>query len=163
MSDRTDNINSLPELNLPECQLRIKRDKDVLKIWDFLRKKFIVLTPEEYVRQRFIHWLIESLDYPMTLMANEVGIELNGIRKRCDTVLFDTSGHPLGIIEYKAPGVTISQRVFDQIVRYNMVLKAPFLIVSNGLQHFMCRCNFREGSYSFLSSIPKYSLLKTIM
>ncbi len=92
-------------------------------------------------------------------MANEAGLVQNGIRRRCDTVVFDRNGLPLVIVEYKAPAVQITQRVFDQIVRYNSVLKAPFLIVSNGLRHYCCRVDVQSGSYSFLRDIPCWDSL----
>ncbi|MDE6443200.1 MAG: type I restriction enzyme HsdR N-terminal domain-containing protein, partial [Muribaculaceae bacterium] len=108
---------------MPEASLRILREGKILKVWDILRKKYLILTPEEYVRQRFVHWLVHHLHYPTTHLANEIGIELNGTKKRCDTVLFDRQGCPLGIFEFKAPDILITQKVFDQILRYNSVLR----------------------------------------
>ncbi|MDE6772374.1 MAG: type I restriction enzyme HsdR N-terminal domain-containing protein [Muribaculaceae bacterium] len=143
-------------LNLPPAALRLRRGDGVLKVFDVLRKKYVVLTPEEYVRQNFVHWLIRSLHYPSSLMANEIGINLNGTRKRCDTVVFNTDGTPFVVVEYKSPDVTVTQSVFDQIVRYNMVLHARFLIVSNGLNHYCCMIDYKRSSYLFLSEVPDY-------
>ena len=129
-----------------------------LQVYDPLRRKWLVLTPEEWVRQHFVAHMIHDLGYPPAVMANEVGVRLNGLQRRCDTVVWrGASGTPLVIVEYKAPSVEITQRVFDQIVRYNMVLQAPYLIVSNGLRHFCCRVNCTERTYSFLESIPPYA------
>lgn len=129
----------------------------MFKIYDRLRKKYFNLTPEEYVRQRFVAWLISEMHYPESLMANEIGITLNETYKRCDTVVFSNNGSPLVIVEYKAPHIVISQTVFDQIARYNMVLKAPVLIVSNGINHFCCLLDPTFSSYRFLHTIPPFN------
>lgn len=118
------------------------------------------MTPEEIVRQCFTSWLIGFLHYPSSLMANEIGIELNGTRKRCDTVVFRTDGSPLMIVEYKAPDVVISQTVFDQIVRYNMALKAKCLVVSNGISHFCCLMDYSGNACCFLKEVPDYEMLR---
>ena len=144
------------ELNLPKYNARIRNDNGLLKIHDRIRQKFVALTPEEWVRQHFINHLIDNLGYPQSLMANEIGVTLNGTRRRCDSVVFNHAGKPLVIIEYKAPEVSISQKVFDQIVRYNMVLHAAYLFVSNGLTHYCCSIDYTDGSYSFLKEIPPY-------
>ncbi|MBR4722486.1 MAG: type I restriction enzyme HsdR N-terminal domain-containing protein [Muribaculaceae bacterium] len=151
----------MQKLNLPEySDVRICRDGDALKIFDRIRKKFVALTPEEWVRQNFVNHLIENLGYPESLIANEHGIELNGTSRRCDTVVFDRYGLPAMIVEYKAPTVNITQDVFDQIVRYNLVLHARFLIVSNGLTHYCCQIDPSTGAYTFLPSIPDYEAVK---
>ncbi|MDE7336388.1 MAG: type I restriction enzyme HsdR N-terminal domain-containing protein, partial [Muribaculaceae bacterium] len=137
-----------------------RNNNDEIEIFDPLRRRWLYLTPEEWVRQHFVAHLIADKQYPMQLMANEVSLELNGLRRRCDTVVWNhTDAKPLIIIEYKAPSVKLSRRVFDQIVRYNMVLKAPYLIVSNGLTHYCCRVDCQTGEYSFLTEIPTYSNL----
>lgn len=149
--------NFNPEsLNLPPAKIKIVRRNGVFKIYDRLRKNYFVLTPEEYVRQSFVNWLVTEKEYPESLMANEIGISLNETYKRCDTVIFSNNGKPLVICEYKAPNVEITQSVFDQIARYNMVLKAPVLIVSNGLKHFCCVLDLSFTSYKFLPVIPHY-------
>ncbi|MDE6017566.1 MAG: type I restriction enzyme HsdR N-terminal domain-containing protein [Muribaculaceae bacterium] len=132
-------------------------DGNILKVFDTLRQKYVALTPEEYVRQHFTAWMTDSFGYPASLMNNEVSLTLNNTRRRCDTVVFRSDGSPLVIIEYKAPTVAITQKVFDQIARYNMVLRSRFLIVSNGLCHFCCEMDYDNDSYSFLTQIPKWS------
>lgn len=143
-------------LNLPACSHKIIVKEGKNYIWDVLRKKYVALTPEEWVRQHFIHFLTECKGYPAGLLANEVQIVLNGTRKRCDTVLYDRRLTPKMIVEYKAPDVEITQAVFDQITRYNMVLRVDYLIVSNGLRHYCCRIDYASGKYCFLPDIPAY-------
>lgn len=147
---------NFPELNLPAVKLRVVRDGDTLKVFDPLRDKFVALTPEEYVRQHFVAWLRTDLHFPASLMANEIGIEVNGTKKRCDTVVFGRDGRPLIIVEYKAPDVNVTQAVFDQVVRYNMALRAKYLVVSNGLRHYCCVIDYTSDSYHFIPEIPDY-------
>ncbi len=145
-------------LNLPQKQFNIKKDSQgKLIILDQLRRKFVALTPEEWVRQHFVAYLIDHRGFPAGLMANEVSLTQNGISRRCDTLVSDHNGHPILIVEYKAPSINITQNVFDQIVRYNMVLHATYLAVSNGMRHFCCRINYESNSYAFLNEIPRYS------
>ncbi|MDE6491453.1 MAG: type I restriction enzyme HsdR N-terminal domain-containing protein [Muribaculaceae bacterium] len=146
-------------LNLPPFPMNLRRNAggDTL-IYDRLRRRFVVLTPEEWVRQHFTAYLMQ-LGYPQSLMANEVGLSLNGTRRRCDTVVWDNHGQPAVIVEYKAPSVAISQPVFDQIVRYNMVLQARLLMVSNGMRHFCCEIDHLSGSYRFMHEIPAYGYI----
>jgi len=149
-----------PELNLPSAELKIKKENGKEYVFDRLRKLYVRLTPEEFVRQHFVSFLITYKNYPQSRMANEIGIELGNVKKRCDTVLYDEYLHPLMIIEYKAPSITINQNTFDQITRYNMRLNVPWLIVSNGIQHYCCCVDYKTGKYSFFKEIPKYSELK---
>jgi len=128
-------------------------------VYDKLRKQYVRLTPEEYVRQHFIAFLVEYKRYPEGLLANEVSIVLGNVTKRCDTVLYDKFLQPQMIIEYKAPSVAINQHTFDQIARYNMKLQVPWLIISNGLQHYCCCVDKEKGEYSFLKDIPLYDEL----
>ena len=146
-------------LNLPEFETKISLNKGKYVIWDVLRRKNVALTPEEWVRQHFIHYLIHHKGYPQSLMANEVQVSLNSTKKRCDTVLYRRDLTARMIIEYKAPDVEITQNVFDQITRYNMVLRADYLIVSNGLQHYCCKLDYQTNSYTFLRDIPNYDSL----
>jgi len=143
-------------LNLPLAELRIKKQGEKDYVFDRLRKRFVRLTPEEYVRQQFISFLIEYKGYPSGRLANEVEIVLGNVRKRCDTVLYDSLLQPLMIIEYKAPSISISQKTFDQIARYNFSLQVPWLIVSNGARHFCCRIDNEKNEYVFLSEIPEH-------
>lgn len=146
-------------LNLPKFEVKVSVQNGKPVIFDRLRRKYVIITPEEWVRQHFINFLLSEKQYPENLVVNEIGIKLNNTQKRCDTVVYDSLLTPLVIIEYKAPSVEITMHVFDQIVRYNMVLKAKYLIVSNGLQHFCCKINYEKGDYSFLEEIPTYSKL----
>lgn len=155
-------IESLPPLNLPApAQLRLNTGSDgVQRVFDPLRGRFVALTPEEWVRRNFTEWLVTHLGYPAALMANEVAITLNNTPRRCDTVLFFPDGRrPRMIVEYKAPNIEITQRVFDQITRYNMVLQAPYLAVSNGLRHYCCHIDYASRHASFMEAFPPYSAL----
>jgi predicted type IV restriction endonuclease len=144
-------------LNLPPFEANIKKQNGMVKILDILRQKFVVLTPEEWVRQHFVHFLIEQKGYSKTLMANEVAMTLNGMSRRCDTVVYRQEGmKPLMIVEYKRPDVEITQRVFEQICRYNMVLEVEWLVVSNGLKHYCCQVDIKNGGYAFMKDIPSY-------
>ena len=125
-------------------------------VFDSIRRRYVRLTPEEFVRQQFTSWMVNSLHYPHSLLANEIGIRLNGTLKRCDTVVFNNDTSILMIIEYKAPEVSITQEVFNQIVRYNMVLKADYLVVSNGLHHYCCKMDYNKETYAFLTAVPDY-------
>ena len=150
-------LKNLPSLAIPYADLRLAKDSDEnLKVFDPTRKKFVNLTPEEFVRQNFIHWLTGHLGYPLSLMGNEVEICLNDTKKRCDTVVYDKKGNPLMIIEYKAPNVEITQDTFDQVVRYNMELKAKYLVVSNGRNNYCCVIDYINGTYNFIRLIPDY-------
>jgi predicted type IV restriction endonuclease len=146
-------------LNLPEFDANIIVKDGKNMIFDILRKRYVIITPEEWVRQHFIHYLINNKHYPQTFLANEVGLQLNGTKKRCDTVLYDKRLIPQMIIEYKAPHINIAQKVFDQIARYNIVMKVDYLIVSNGMMHYCCKMNYQEQTYSFLTDIPNYEEL----
>ena len=148
------------QLNLPEYEFNVKKnDAGGFIIFDSLRKRFVSLTPEEWVRQHFVRFLINERHFPAALMANEVSLVQNGIQRRCDTLVADHHGQPLVIVEYKAPSVQVTQATFDQIVRYNMVLRARYLIVSNGVRHYCCRINYDDNTYDFLPDIPDYEAL----
>lgn len=155
-------MERLPKLNLPAAEgLRFTRDEaGRVKVFDPLRRAHVALTPEEYVRQTFVSWMTHSLHYPASIMANEVSVKLNGLSRRCDTVVFHPDGRPLMIVEYKAPEVTISQATFDQIVRYNMVLRAEYLVVSNGLNHYCCHIDYQTETYQFIPQVPDYVQLR---
>lgn len=153
----------LPRLNLPEMEVDIREHEGVLSIYDALRQKYVALTPEEWVRQHFTMWLINHRGFPRSFMANEVGLTVNGRQRRADTVVFTTTLQPLMVIEYKNAAVRITQKVFDQIVRYNMVYNAPYLAVSNGMNHYCCKIDFENHSYSFLREVPNWHELSDLV
>ena len=146
-------------LNLPPYPIKITEKGAKRYIFDFLRRKYVALTPEEWVRQHFVHFLVEHKGYPKGLLANEVELKAGEKRLRCDTLLYTADTHPMMIIEYKAPTIQIQQKTFDQISAYNLLLKVDFLIVSNGLQHHCCRMDYDTQSYTFLEGIPDYEKL----
>ncbi len=149
----------MQQLNLPTYQTKVKKIGSEVKIFDILRRKYVALTPEEWVRQHFVHFLIDYKGYSATLMANEVEVSLNGANKRCDSVLYSKGLVPRMIMEYKRPDVKITQKVFDQICRYNMVLRVEYLIVSNGIDHYCCKMDYEKQEYVFLGDIPRYEEL----
>lgn len=146
-------------LNLPPYATKVEVRDGKNVIWDIIRRKYVALTPEEWVRQHFVHFLIGHKGYPASLLANEVALTLNGTSRRCDTVLYDRTLSPRMIIEYKAPHIPITQKVFDQIGRYNLVFRVDYLIVSNGLSHYCCRMDYEHRSYEFLTDVPEYGAL----
>lgn len=125
-------------------------------VFDPVRHKYVALTPEEWVRQHFVNFLIAKKGYPASLLGNEISLSLNGTAKRCDTILFSRTASPQMIIEYKAPHIKITQNVFSQISRYNMALHVDYLVVSNGLTHYCCRMDYEHWTYAFLPDIPAY-------
>ncbi|MDR1004764.1 MAG: type I restriction enzyme HsdR N-terminal domain-containing protein [Prevotellaceae bacterium] len=149
----------MPSLNLPPFDAKVKHAEGKALIFDIVRRRYVALTPEEWVRQHFVHFLIEHKGYPQALLANEVQIMLNNTAKRCDTVLYRRDLTARMIVEYKAPEVEITQAVFDQITRYNRVLRVDYLIVSNGINHYCCRMDYGENRYTFLPDIPLYTEL----
>ena len=146
-------------LNLPQYEIKIGEKDGKRTIFDFLRRKYVALTPEEWVRQHFTHYLVEHKGYPKGLMGNEVELHIGEKRLRCDTVLYNKEGQPRMIIEYKAPTIQIQQKTFDQISAYNLLLHVDYLIVSNGLQHYCCKMDYENQKYLFLQDIPDYENL----
>ncbi|MDO9261941.1 MAG: type I restriction enzyme HsdR N-terminal domain-containing protein [Flavobacteriaceae bacterium] len=146
----------MQELNLPSYQFRIKSNENKLFIFDFIRKKEVVLTPEEWVRQHFLRYLVDEKKYPATLIAVEKKLSLHQTTKRTDIVVYNRQSKPEIVVECKAPTVPITQEVFDQIARYNLKLEARFLIVTNGLQHFYCQIDVQNERYFFLEDIPNW-------
>ena len=151
----------MKSLNLPLYEAKISTENGKTRIFDKLRRTYVALTPEEWGRQNFVHYLINHKGYPSSLMANETAINLNNIKLRCDTVVYDRNLTPRAIVEYKAPDIKIDQNVFAQISRYNLVLKVDYLIVSNGLKHYCCKMDYATSSYTFLHEIPDYETLVT--
>lgn len=146
-------------LNLPAFDAKIAMRDGKRSIFDVVRRRYVALTPEEWVRQHFTNYLLMHKGYPSGLLANEIQINLNGTKKRCDTVLYNRNLTAKMIVEYKAPDVVITQAVFDQITRYNMVLRVEYLIVTNGINHYCCRIDYATNSYAFLPEIPDYASL----
>lgn len=147
------------QLNLPTYECRLREQNGRQQIFDVLRRRYVALTPEEWVRQHFVHYLIEHKGYPKGLLANEVDLRVGEKHLRCDTVLYDKALHPKIIVEYKAPEIAITQKVFNQITVYNMLLHVDYLIVSNGMQHYCCQMDYEQNRYTFLSDIPCYDNL----
>jgi len=147
----------MSQLNLPEYDFRIKKQNEKLFIFDTQRKRYVSLTPEEWVRQHFIRFLIEVKGYPAALLAIEKQLNMNGMKKRCDAILYDNEAKPILIIELKAPNVPISQATFDQVAVYNAKLKVNLFMISNGIEHFCCKVNTETSRYEFFSEIPHFN------
>ena len=146
-------------LNLPTYSFNIKSQSKRKYIFDTIRKKYFLLTPEEWVRQNFIQYLVADKKYPASLISIEKHLKINNLSKRTDIVLYNNIGNPIVIVECKSPKVNIDQNVFDQIARYNLELKVNFLIVTNGLKHYCCKMDHDNSCYSFLKDIPSYDEL----
>ena len=147
----------MQQLNLPPFNIKVAEREGQTTIYDFLRHRYLRLTPEEWVRKHFTHFLVEHKGYPTALLANEVTIDVNGVARRCDSVLYKAAGGmPRMIIEYKAPHIHITQSVFQQIYSYNSVLRADYLIVSNGINHYCCHVDYDNMRVDFLKDIPNY-------
>jgi hypothetical protein len=144
-------------LNLPPFPHQIKQKDGKLYIFDILRKKYIFLTPEEWVRQHFIHYLINQYQYPKALMRVEGGLTYNTLKQRTDLVVYDRTGKPFALVECKDTLTPLTQQTFEQAARYNYVLKAPFLIIANGLSYACCQVDHQAGTYRHLDDIPPYS------
>ena len=143
-------------LNLPSFKIKLSGTIQKPMIYDILRRKHVALTPEEWVRQHFIHYMIECKSYPASLMANEVSLKYGSKSLRADTVLYNRNLKPIMIMEYKAPDISITRNVFDQISAYNLLLHVDYLIMSNGMQHYCCKMDYDRCSYTFLTDIPDY-------
>lgn len=149
----------MEKLNLPSYSFRLKEENGKPYIFDKFRKKFLVLTPEEWVRQHFAVYLVEELNYPQNLISIEYSMKVNTLSKRGDIVAFNRKGQAVLLVECKAPSVKIDQKVFDQIATYNMQLNVPLLAVTNGLNHYCCQVDFSKKSYLFLENIPDFGSL----
>ena len=149
----------MQELNLPKYEIRIGRKDGRLTIFDFLRHRYVALTPEEWVRQHFTHFLVEHKSYPQGLLANEVELSVGDKSLRCDSVLYDRELRPRMIVEYKAPHIKLTQKVFQQIATYNLLLHVDYLVVSNGIEHHCIKMDYENEKYLFLEDIPEYKNL----
>lgn len=147
-------MKDITALNLPPASLRTRQEGTRMQVFDILRQQWVALTPEEWVRQHFVHFLIEERNYPAGRMGNEISLKVGETKKRCDTVVYDKHGEPVIIIEYKAPSVAITQKVFDQTWRYNLPLRVPYIVISNGIQHYCLHIDYVHNVYHFLNHIP---------
>jgi hypothetical protein len=150
-------VISLPKLNFPSIfEPRLKKEGKDLKIYDVVRKKFFVLTPEEWVRQHTVFYLHHDKHFPLSLMMLEKEFKYGTLKKRMDVLIYDKEGQPFFLVECKAPNIKISQETFHQIARYNMVFKVKYLLITNGLNHFCCEMNYENQSYVFLHEVPDF-------
>ena len=146
----------MEKLNFKKYQFKIKINENKQYVFDEIRKKNVLLTPEEWVRQNCVQFLIHEKKYPKSLISIEKKISINSLTKRYDIVVFGSDGMILLIVECKSPKIKISQRTFDQISRYNLVLKSQYLMLTNGLTHYFCKVDFENNKYFFLKKLPKY-------
>lgn len=148
------------QLNLPLYNFNTKKNGEKLLIFDSLRKKYVKLTPEEWVRQNFIQFLIQEKNFPAALIAIETQILINGMKKRCDAIVYDNHMNPFIIIEFKSPSIPITQETFDQVAVYNFKLNVDSFILSNGYQHFFCRRNSSITGYEIDADIPDFAVIR---
>lgn len=144
----------MQELNFPKYSFRFKSSENKLAVFDEIRKKFILLTPEEWVRQNVVQYLLNEKKYPKSLTNVEKVIKVNDLTKRYDIVVYNPNGSIFLLVECKAPNIKITQETFNQIARYNLVLKAEHLMVTNGLDHYFCKMDFENEKYIFLEELP---------
>jgi len=148
----------MQKLNFNSYSFRFKNSENKVSIFDEIRKKFIILTPEEWVRQHVVQFLLEEKNYPKSHINVEKVLKVNGLRKRYDVVVYNPDGSIYILIECKAPEIKIAQATFDQIARYNMTMDAQFLMVTNGLNHYFCQMDFENEKYQFLADLPNYTI-----
>ncbi|WP_303317792.1 type I restriction enzyme HsdR N-terminal domain-containing protein [Flavivirga abyssicola] len=144
-------------LNFPKFSFRFKNNENKVSIFDSIRKKFVILQPEEWVRQHCVQYLINNKGYPKSLINVEKELIINSLKKRYDIVVYNSNGSIHLIVECKAPKIVINQSTFDQIARYNLKLNATYLMVTNGLNHYYCQMDFKNERYNFLKEIPDFS------
>jgi hypothetical protein len=148
----------MEELNFPKFSFRFKNSENKISIFDEIRKKFVILQPEEWVRQHCVQYLVQNKKYPKSLINVEKELKVNHLKKRYDIVVFNADGSIRLIVECKSPKININQNAFDQIARYNLTLNADYLMVTNGINHYYCKMDFDQECYSFLKSIPNYKV-----
>lgn len=146
-----------PDLSFSAPELRIQRDADQTKVWDVWRKKWVVLTPEEWVRQHVAHHFVTQLGFPAGRIGLEISLKVNDMMKRADMVVYSAQGRPQLVVECKAPSVAITQSVLDQVARYNLALGVNVLVVTNGITTYCCQVNHQAASVSFIGAIPTYA------
>lgn len=143
-------------LNLPQYQFKIKQSDFKTQIFDSVRKKYVALTPEEWVRQNFLQYMIQEKKYPASLIAVEASLKYNQRKKRTDILVYNNSGKPYLMVECKAPDVKVTEKVFDQIARYNLVFQVNYLVVTNGLEHYCCELDYEHNTFKYLQEIPLF-------
>jgi len=148
----------MQQLNFPTYNFRFKNSENKVAIFDEIRKKFVILTPEEWVRQHVLHFLLLDKKYPKSFTNVEKLLKVNGLTKRYDAVVFNNDGSIFLLVECKAPEVKINQNTFDQIARYNLTMKAEYLMVTNGHNHYFCQMDFENEKYNFLKDLPNYGI-----
>ena len=153
----------MKQLQFPTYSFRFKNSENKVAIFDEIRKKFIIITPEEWVRQHVVQFLLQNKKYPKSLINVEKLLKINDLKKRYDVVVYNPDGSILILVECKAPEIKISQHTFDQIARYNMTLKAEYLMVTNGLNHYFCKMDYENEKYDFLPELPEYQTLNSIL
>ena len=146
------------QLNLPQYNFRIKYENEKTYIFDSQRKKHVILTPEEWVRQNFIQFLIQDRGFPSAYIAIEKELILNGLKKRCDAVVYNENAEPYIIIEFKAPNIPITQKTFDQLAVYNAKLKVNIFMISNGIEHYCCKIDYENSKYNYFREIPTFPI-----
>jgi len=146
----------MQQLNLPEYQFKLRKNGKINEIFDAFRKKYVVLTPEEWERQNILQFLIKERNFPVSLIAVEIGLKYNQMQKRADILAYDKQGQPYLLVECKAPEVKITQETFHQIARYNMTFKVKYLVVTNGINHFCCLMDYDKNTFQYMETIPIY-------
>jgi hypothetical protein len=152
----------MKQLQFPAYSFRFKNSENKVAIFDEIRKKFIIITPEEWVRQHVVQFLLHDKKYPKSHINVEKLLKINDLNKRYDVVVYNPDGSIFILVECKAPEIKISQHTFDQIARYNMTLNAEYLMVTNGLNHYFCKMDYESEKYDFLSELPDYQSLNSM-
>lgn len=147
----------MEKLNLPSFQYRFREENDIVHIFDIIRKKHVVLTPEEWVRQHFVHLMIDHFKYPKSLIKLESGHSYNDLKKRTDIIVYDRNGEPFLLVECKAPSVKLTDKTFQQVSTYNQTIKAPHIVITNGLKTLCCAIDFEKNAISYLETLPEFS------
>lgn len=149
-------------LQIPLTELRLRKYGSRWQVFDIFRKKFVIITPEEWVRQQLLHYMVNSLNYPAGLIKVEALVEVNGLKQRTDVVVYNQLLKPILLIECKRPSVTLTQATFDQVARYNSKLKIPCLLISNGMKHVFAQIKFKENKFNYLPDIPTFEAIQSL-
>jgi hypothetical protein len=152
---------NVENLQIPLTELRLRKYGSRWQVFDIFRKKFVIVTPEEWVRQQLLHYMVNSLGFPAGLIKVESLVEVNGLKQRTDAVVYNQLLKPILLIECKRPSVMLTQSTFDQAARYNTKLKIPCLLISNGLKHVFAHINFNENTFTYLPDIPSFEMIQT--